>query len=51
MFEFELKGGINDLVQFEVELLEYLGFGNRKTYHYKKYDELKKYYKTRELNL
>jgi aspartyl/asparaginyl-tRNA synthetase len=49
MFEFELKGGIDDLVQFEVELLEYLGFGNRKTYHYKKYDELKKYYKTREL--
>jgi aspartyl/asparaginyl-tRNA synthetase len=49
MFEFELKGSIESLVQFETELLEYLGFGSHKTYHFKKYDELKNYYKTHEL--
>ncbi len=49
MFEFEIKGSVEDLVQFETELLEYLGFGNSSTYRYKKYDQLKRYYKTREL--
>ncbi len=49
MFEFELKGTTKDLEKFETELLEHLGFGSREAYHYKKYDELKKYYKTREL--
>jgi aspartyl/asparaginyl-tRNA synthetase len=49
MFEFELKGTIADLRAFETELLEHLGFGRRGTYHYKKYDELKRYYKTTEL--
>ncbi len=49
MFEFEIKGGIDDLVKFETKLLEYLGFGDRSKYHYKKYDQLKRHYKTREL--
>ena len=49
MFEFELRGDIETLVQFETELLEHLGFGNRETYHYKKYDQLKAHYKTSEL--
>jgi len=49
MFEFELKGSIGDLRKFETELLEYLGFGSRKKYYFKKYDELKRHYKTREL--
>jgi aspartyl/asparaginyl-tRNA synthetase len=49
MFEFELKGTIDDLRAFETELLEYLGFGDRSSYFYKKYDELKEYYKTDEL--
>lgn len=49
MFEFELKGDIEDLVKFEKELLEHLGFGKSKKYHYKKYDELKDHYKTKEL--
>ncbi len=49
MFEFELKGGINNLQDFESELLEYLGFGERKGFFYKTYDELKKFYKVREL--
>lgn len=49
MFEFELKGGLSELRKFETELLEYLGFGSRKNYHYKKYDDLKQHYKTDEL--
>src|ERR1700733_13697130 len=32
MFEFELKGTIKDLLEFETELLEHLGFGDRDTY-------------------
>ena len=49
MFEFELKGDVNDLQQFETELLEHLGFGSSSKYHYKTYDELQKFYKTDEL--
>ena len=49
MFEFELKGGIDELQQFETELLEYLSFGDGSSFHYKTYDELKDYYKTKEL--
>ncbi|MDB5163921.1 MAG: Transposase [Candidatus Saccharibacteria bacterium] len=49
MFEFELKGNIEQLMKFETELLEYLGFGKSSDYHFKKYDELKHHYKTREL--
>lgn len=50
MFEFELKGSIDELQQFETELLEYLGFGERSGFHYKTYDELKDHYKTKELS-
>jgi aspartyl/asparaginyl-tRNA synthetase len=49
MFEFELKGDISKLREFEIELLEYLSFGKRDSFYYKKYDELKKFYKTHEL--
>ncbi len=49
MFEFELHGGIAELEQFNIELLEYLGFGARDTYHLKTYDELKKFYGVEEL--
>lgn len=49
MFEFELQGTITDLLEFETELLEYLDFGDRGSYHFKKYDQLKRHYKTREL--
>lgn len=31
MFEFELKGGMEELRKVEVELLDYLGFGSNKT--------------------
>lgn len=50
MFEFELKGGMEELRDFETELLEYLGFGNKKQFSYKTYDELAKYYKVKELS-
>lgn len=49
MFEFELKGGVDALLQFETELLQYLGFGEKNDFHYKTYDELKSHYKTKEL--
>lgn len=49
MFEFELKGTLKDLENFNIELLEYLGFGPRSTYHMKTYDELKKFYGVEEL--
>lgn len=50
MFEFELKGTLKDLRKFEAELLEHMGFGSTEPFHYKKYDELKRFYKTHELN-
>jgi aspartyl/asparaginyl-tRNA synthetase len=49
MFEFEMPGTLKDLEKFETELLVYLGFGNKKSFKYKKYDELKDFYKTNEL--
>ena len=49
MFEFELGGTLEDLEKFEVELLEYLGFGSKENYFHKSYDELKKYYAVEEL--
>lgn len=49
MFEFELKGGIDELQKFEAELLEYLGFGKESGYSFKTYDELADHYDTDEL--
>jgi aspartyl/asparaginyl-tRNA synthetase len=49
MFEFEIKGGIEELEKFETELLAYLGFGNRKEFTYKTYEQLAKHYETKEL--
>jgi aspartyl/asparaginyl-tRNA synthetase len=49
MFEFELKGDISDLRAFEIELLEFLSFGNKEEFVYKQYDELATFYKTTEL--
>lgn len=48
MFEFELKGDIEILQQFETDLLNYMGF--KSPYFYKTYDELKDYYGTKELS-
>ncbi len=49
MFEFEQPGDINELRKFEIELLEYLGFGSEQDFAIKSYDELKDYYQTEEL--
>jgi len=49
MFEFELKGGIEELQKFETELLEYMGFGKQSDFAYKTYDELKTFYQVEEL--
>ncbi len=49
MFEFEIKGDIKELRKFEAELLERLGFGKHNGFSYKTYDELAKFYKTKEL--
>ncbi len=49
MFEFELKGGIEELLKFETELLEHLGFAQKSDFAYKTYEELKKHYDTHEL--
>jgi len=48
MFEFELKGSVEELKKFEAEMLNYLGFSG--DYVYKAYDELKGFYKTEELS-
>lgn len=49
MFEFELPGGIEELEKFETELLTHLGYGTKEDFFYKTYDELKDFYKTKEL--
>jgi aspartyl/asparaginyl-tRNA synthetase len=49
MFEFELAGDIEQLRQFETELLDYLGFARQSKFHHKTYDELKDFYQTKEL--
>ena len=50
MFEFELKGGIDALRDFNTELLEFMGFGDKESYAYEQYDDLAKFYKTDELS-
>ncbi len=46
MFEFEAKGGIEDLKKLESELLEHLGFPKPVSVHY---EDACKYYETHEL--
>ena len=49
MFEFEIKGGVDALQQFETELLEYLGFGSREEFQQGDYLEVAKRYGVEEL--
>ena len=49
MFEFEMKGGIDKLLELEKELLEHLGFGNSKDFPEDDYVEIAKKYNTIEL--
>jgi len=50
MFEFEMRGSMNDLIHLEAELLEYMGFGNKNTFAHKDYRELAKEYNVVELD-
>ncbi len=49
MFEFESRGDMRDLIDLEMELLEYLGFGEKSEYAEKEYKELADHYGVEEL--
>ena len=49
MFEFEAKGGIDELKFLEEELLMYLGFGHPANFTHKSYDSLATHYGVEEL--
>jgi aspartyl/asparaginyl-tRNA synthetase len=49
MFEFEIKGGMKELQEFETEMLEYLGFGNRQEFMQGNYLDIAEKYGVKEL--
>lgn len=49
MFEFEMKGGLDDLLSMERDLLQHLGFGQSDSFTAIDYDELASKYETDEL--
>jgi len=49
MFEFEMRGDLEDLIQLEKELLEHLGFGDRTQFGEGYYSDVAKMYNTLEL--
>jgi aspartyl/asparaginyl-tRNA synthetase len=49
MFEFELKGGMDKLIELEKELIEHLGFGKQENFVDVDYKETAEKYKTTEL--
>lgn len=49
MFEFEIKGGIDKLLELEKELLDYLGFGKKEDFPEDDYDNIAKRYGVDEL--
>lgn len=50
MFEFIVRGDMNQLIDLEAELLEYLGFGEIHKYMHTKYNNLTEKYNTDKLN-
>jgi len=40
MFEFEMKGGMDAMIQMEKELLEHMGFGKQNSFHEDDYDNI-----------
>jgi len=44
MFEFEMHGDLNDLIELEMELSEFLGFGNPDSFVHKEYEEISAFY-------
>ena len=49
MFEFEMLGDMNDMIELEKELLVHLGFGARETFHEGNYEDVANKYSVREL--
>lgn len=49
MFEFEMKGTMEDMVQMEKDLLVHLGFGAESSFHEGDYVDVAKHYKVEEL--
>jgi aspartyl/asparaginyl-tRNA synthetase len=49
MFEFEIKGGLDKLLEMERELLEHLGFGPKESFPGDDYDNISKHYGVDEL--
>ncbi|MAG12768.1 transposase [bacterium] len=49
MFEFEAKGDMETLRELEIDLVEYLGFGARDSFHDADYAETAERYNTKEL--
>ena len=49
MFEFECKGGIEELIKLERELLEFLGFGGGESFPQGTYQEISEKYQVAEL--
>ena len=49
MFEFECKGGMEELIKLEKELCQYLGFGNAEEFPRGRYEDVAKMYNTKEL--
>ncbi len=49
MFEFELPGGMDELIKVEAELLEYLGFGKKDSFPQGDYEDVAKEYGVKEL--
>ena len=49
MFEFEIKGGMDKLMELERELCEHMGFGSKDEFVEEEYDVIAHKYKTDEL--
>ena len=49
MFEFEMKGSMDDLINLEKDLCEHLGFGKASEFPIEDYDVISNKYKTEEL--
>jgi len=49
MFEFEMKGDMNDLLEMEKELLEHLGYGKKEEFPEGDYVDVAKKYEVKEL--
>jgi len=49
MFEFEMKGNLDDLINMEKELLEHLGYGKKEDFPEGDYIDVAKKYNVKEL--